>query len=46
MIALASVDLPEPFGPHQRVDLAAADGQVDAAQDLVLAGAHMKVSDL
>jgi len=28
------------------VDLTAADGQVDPPQDLVLAGAHMKVSDL
>ena len=31
---------------HQGVDLAAADGQVDAAQDLLLTGADVKVSDL
>ena len=33
-------------GPHQGVDLALADGQVEAAQDLLVAGADVKVSDL
>ena len=32
--------------PHQRVDLAAGDVEVDAAQDLALLGAHVQVSDL
>ena len=32
--------------PHQRVDLALADDQVEAAQDLLLACADVKVSDL
>ncbi len=46
MITLASVDLPEPFGPHQGVDLAAVDDQVEPAQDLLLARADVKVSNL
>ena len=33
-------------GAHQRVDLAVVDRQVDAAQDLAIVGAHVKVSDL
>ena len=32
--ALARVDLPEPFGPHEGVDLAGLDRQVDATEDL------------
>jgi hypothetical protein len=32
--------------PHQRVQLAPAHDQVDAAQDLALLGAHVQVSDL
>ena len=35
-----------PVGPHQRVDLAAADLQVDAAKDVLIAGVDVKVSDL
>ena len=43
---VARVDLPEPFGPHQGVDLAAGDRQVDAAQDLLALDGHMQVLDL
>jgi hypothetical protein len=32
--------------PHQRVDLAAIDGQIDAAQDVLLPGSDVKVSYL
>ncbi len=46
MIALASVDLPGAVGAHQRVDLTHADAQIHAPQDLLLAGADVKVSDL
>ena len=46
MIALASVDLPEPFGPHQRVDLALRDLEVEALEDLLVLGAHVQVADL
>jgi hypothetical protein len=31
---------------HQRMDLAARDVQVDAAEDLALLDAHVQVSDL
>ena len=33
-------------GAHQGVDLALADGQLEAAQDLLLTGADVEVSDL
>ena len=46
MIALARVDLPEPFGPHQRVDLALLDVEVEAAEDLLVLDAHVQVADL
>ena len=35
-----------PVGTHQRVQLAVAHDEVDAAQDLALLGAHVEVSDL
>ena len=46
MITLASVDLPEPFGPISAWISPPPTAQVYAAQDLLLARAHMKVSDL
>jgi len=33
-------------GAHQRVDLALADGQVDALEDLLVVGLDMEVADL
>ncbi len=33
-------------GAHQRVDLALVDGQVQSAQNLLLTGSDVKVSDL
>ncbi len=30
---MARVDLPEPFGPHEGMDLARPDGEVDAPED-------------
>jgi len=33
-------------GAEQRVQLAGADGQVDAAQDLAILGTDVKVADL
>ena len=35
-----------PVRSHQRVQLAFAHGQIDAAQDLAFLGAHVQVSDL
>ena len=46
MIALASVDLPEPFGPISAWISPAIDGQIDAPQDLLLTRADVKVSYL
>ena len=46
MIALARVDLPEPLGPIRAWISPLLDGQIQAAQDLLLAGADVKVSDL
>ena len=41
-----SVDLPEPFGPIERVHLARRDLEVDAAQDLVARDRRVQVGDL
>ena len=46
MIALASVDLPDPLGPISAWISPGADRQVEPAQDLLVTGADVKVSDL
>ena len=38
--------LPEPFGPMMRVHFALADGEVDAAQDVAVAGPGVEIPDL
>ena len=43
MITLASVDLPEPFGPHQGVDLALLDVEVEAFEDLLVLDLRVQV---
>ena len=45
MSACDSVDLPEPFGPIERVHLAGADLEVDAAQDLVARHRRVQIGD-
>ena len=46
MIALASVDLPEPLGPISAWISPRADGEVDALEDLLVAGGDVQVLDL
>ena len=46
MIALASVDLPEPFGPISAWISPGADVQVDPLEDLLVAGGDVQVLDL
>ena len=46
MIALASVDLPEPFGPISAWISPLPTAQVQPAQDLLLTGPDVKVSNL
>ena len=46
MIALASVDLPDPLGPISAWISPFRRPQVEAAQDLLFAGADVEVSDL
>ena len=43
---LASVDLPGAVRAHERVDLARADRERDAAQDLVAVDGDVQVVDL
>ena len=45
MIAFASVDLPEPLGPIRAWICTLVDGQVEALEDRLVAGADMKISD-
>ncbi len=46
MITFASVDLPEPFGPIRRMDLAPIDCQLDAAQYLLVLRLGVQIVDL
>ncbi len=46
MTAFASVDLPEPFGPISAWICALVDAQLESAQDLLLACAHVQISNL
>ena len=46
MTALARVDLPEPLGPIRAWISPLPTRQVEAAQDLLVTGADVEVSDL
>ena len=46
MIVFASVDLPEPLGPISAWISPLRDGQVEPAEDLLLAGADVEVANL
>ena len=46
MIALASVDLPEPLGPMSAWISPLVDGQVQALEDLLVPGLDVEVADL
>ena len=46
MIALARVDLPEPFGPISACTSPRADLQVEALEDLLVLGGYVQVLDL
>ena len=46
MIALASVDLPEPFGPIRAWISPRATVEVDPLEDLLVLGGHVQVLDL